>query len=1014
MEIRLCAVCARWSERGVTRCASCGGAIVLGDESDLLGKELGRYRLTEVIGSGGMGIVFAAEHVGMGREVAVKALLPELDHRDVAERFQREARLLATLVHPHIVGIFDADIGANGLPFYVMERLHGLSLGAALSRVGRPLTPAELVPVFPGVARALDHAHRQQVVHRDLKPENIFLEHTATGTIAKLLDFGIAKRLDQDKDQSRLTQTGAVLGTPLYLSPEQLADEPLVPATDQFALALILVECLTGAPVRECQSPTRMLRLAMQGEVLDETQWQRIPEPLRPALQRALTFEPDRRFPGCFELIEALGLDHLAGDDAWIRSLGLASARSVPTPAPVTTAETTVRVTNGKATVPTPVPTQGNKTTPVPTVALASASPRQRGWLPIVLGATLGVGLLTWIWWRPAAEQPTRSSASTPWPEHAQVLHQTRQWSAPGDAGYLVGAGDGSQALLTTRDGLYLRSLTADTPAVRQSIDGQVLGTTRMGELIVLQGDTVSALDARGKESRERVLGSVADSASWISVDRAGEWLAWIDSGRLTWAHAVNEQQGGQQDLGGAKVSFLRVEAGIAAMTLEDPRELLVIRLSDGMLLYRQAHNQGRVYDLAMMPEQGKVALCGFSPEVEVFDWIEASLPRTVPVATHCAAAIWLPDGPGLLIRADRQLVLWQPSSRQQLPWPGRAIGPGGDLPRFARASGTVWLHEPSEQTLTGFTVGPQSWPGLNEPTGSEAWDLAMDNDRIYIGLSNGALQVIEPTGTRTLKVHEAGITDLVDGGDAIASASDDRTMAIWSKPGMEVSWRSRGHEFLINQLWIAPDRSSVWSTSSDGQMKQWRWPDLSPMTQVNTRELIGEENLSLHAIWMNAAQDLALLGTWNHQLLLLGKTDDTWSAAATPVPSGGGYRLLELPDLDVVLLLGVYPGTLHAFDLRQQKFVPLPDYGIDLFGLSTGPEAGTAVAAGDGALILLRFHRDAEQTLHWQHRARQAPAFGVIHAVVMDAPKQRLLLANGEGVVFAVPAAQLLFPRRE
>ncbi len=1011
MEIRLCAACARWSERGLTRCASCGGVIVLGDESDLLGKELGRYRLTEVIGSGGMGIVFAAEHVGMGRQVAVKALLPELDHRDVAERFQREARLLATLVHPHIVGIFDADISANGLPFYVMERLYGLSLGAALSRVGRPLTPAELAPVFPGVARALDHAHRQQVVHRDLKPENIFLEHTATGTIAKLLDFGIAKRLDQDTGQSRLTQTGAVLGTPLYLSPEQLADEPLVAATDQFALALILAECLIGAPVREGQSPTRMLRLAMQGEVLDDVQWDRIPLPLRPVLQRALAFEPDRRFSSCLELIEAMGLDQIAADDAWIRSLGLGSARSLPTPAPVTTAETSLRTADIKVTVPTPVPTLANRTTPLPTVNVPAVQQRQRRWPALLFGAAAIVGVLALIWLRPAANTSGGESESATWPEFAQVLRQTRQWTVPADAGYLAGAGDGSQAVLTTRDGLYLQSLISEAPAVRQSVDGQVLGSTRMGELIVRQGDTISALDPRGKESRERVLGSVSESPSWVAVDRAGEWLVWVDSGHLNWVHSEYEQQSGQLDLGGAKVSFLRVEAGIAALALEDPRELLVVRLSDGAPLYRQAHNQGRVYDLAMLPEQGKVALCGFSPEVEVFDWIEAKLPQKVPVATQCAAAIWLPDGPGLLIRADRQLVLWQSTSRQQLPWPGRAIGPGGDLPRFARAGGTVWLHEPLDRTLTGFTVGPQSWTGLNEPAGAEAWDLAVDNDRIYVGLSNGALQVIEPTGTRVLKVHDAGITDLVDGGDAIASASDDRTMAIWRKPDMDVSWRSRGHEFLINQLWIAPDRSSIWSTSSDGQMKQWRWPDLSPMAQVDTRELLGEETLSLHAIWMNARQDLALLGTWNRRLLLLGKSDETWSAASVQVPSGGGYRLLEVPDLDVVLLLGVYPGTLHAFDLRQQKFLPLPDYGFDLFGLGVGPEPGTAVAAGDGGLILLRFHRDAEQGLHWQHRARQAPAFGVIHSVAMDSPKQRLLLANGEGVVFAVPAAQLRFP---
>lgn len=1004
MEIRLCSACSRWCPQGVTRCPRCGSAITLADESALVGMQLGRYRLTGVIGAGGMGIVFAAVHVGLGREVAIKALLPGLDHDDMVARFTREARLLATLVHPHIVGVFDVDVADNGLPFYVMERLHGMSLGTALARVGRPLGLAELAPVFIGIARALDHAHRQQIVHRDLKPENIFLEQTATGAVAKLLDFGIAKQIGGDADRSRLTQTGAVLGTPMYLSPEQLADEPLGPASDQFTLALILVECLTGLPVRDGQSPTRMLRQAMQGEVVDAETWARLPASARPALARALAFAPDARFPDCSTFLDGLGIQDGDADDAWIRALGLGEARQVPTPMPPTTDRAAAAPASGPATVPTPAPATRVGTFP------PGPKPGRRRVASALAALALVLAGGGWFWW---LRTPDGAVAPDTWPDPASHPTEVGQREVPTDAGLLVGAGDGTAAAFAGRGGLLLLPLDGAAPS-RRNIDGRLVGTTQLGELVTLEGAELVAADPQGKRARK--LGDVPATAAWIRVDRAAEWVAYAEGGALHWFATDDSGRRGRHDLGTTSVAGLALAGGQAALVRNNPARLDVFALATGELLLSRPHDQGRVHDVAFDPERGRIALCGFSPQVEVFTIGRDLPPERIPVASQCNAAAWLPDGPTLLLRADRQIVAWRDGLRRELAWAGDLVGPDGDLPRMVRANGVVWLHEPDLRTLTGFTVGPARWPALNDAAGAESWDLAVDSDRVYVGLSNGTLLAIGADGTRALKVHDAGITDIVDGGDAIATASDDRTVAVWRKPGLDVAWRSRSHDFLVNQLWLSPDRSHLWTSSSDGRMKQWRWPDLTAITEVDARTLRDDPSLSLHAIWLDAREQRAIAGTWNRQVLRLQRGDDGWSATTVPVPAAGGYRLLELPGHDAVLLLTVRPSRLFVFDLRAPDAAPLqlPDFGLDLLALAEGPGDGHAIAAGDGAVVLLSVVRDGTGRLIHRGDVRQIPALGVVHSAAFDRPKDRVLVANHDGVVFALARSLLVFPEPE
>ena len=209
-----------------------------------------RYRLTRKIGEGGMGAVYEATHVVIDKPVAVKVLREKyVDRPEVAQRLVQEARLASSIRHEHIVDITDSGSTGDGRTFVVMELLDGQSLAELIRREG-PIPEPRALEIVRQVASALGAAHARRIVHRDVKPENIFLVRKNGEDFIKVVDFGISKSLRPgvaDPDSVRLTHTGMVLGTPLYMSPEQArGDEDLDHRIDIYALGVILYECLTG------------------------------------------------------------------------------------------------------------------------------------------------------------------------------------------------------------------------------------------------------------------------------------------------------------------------------------------------------------------------------------------------------------------------------------------------------------------------------------------------------------------------------------------------------------------------------------------------------------------------------------------------------------------------------------------------------------------------------------------------------------------------------------------------
>jgi serine/threonine protein kinase len=270
----------------------------------------GRYRLHALIGAGGMGLLFRASDERENRAVAVKMLKPcEREEPDRAARFEREASILSTLVHPHVARFLDSGVDENGGRFLVMELLEGISLEEELQRRG-VLSFVDAVAIVVPIAKALVAAHARGVVHRDVKPNNIFLCREEGRVVPKLLDFGIAKSRRDEFE----TRTGSLVGTPGYVSPEQARDNECGPFTDVWGVGAVLHRCLTGHPPHHGGSVAEMLARVVQ---------QSVPQLAVPGLgrgacatvDRALAREPERRYVTMQAFVDALEQECASASD---------------------------------------------------------------------------------------------------------------------------------------------------------------------------------------------------------------------------------------------------------------------------------------------------------------------------------------------------------------------------------------------------------------------------------------------------------------------------------------------------------------------------------------------------------------------------------------------------------------------------------------------------------------------------------------------------------------------------
>ena len=331
--LKVCPQCGREYETSARFCPADGTALRPKDSDSLVGRVLAdRYHILKRIGEGGMGRVYLGEHVKMNRQCAIKVMSPALmnDHESAA-RFAREASSAARIIHPNVAAVFDYG-ESEGLIYLVMEYVEGEPLSRILAREA-PLSVERALELARQIADGLGAAHELGIVHRDLKPDNILVSRTRSGReIAKVVDFGIAKAV-QDNSSDALTRTGLVIGTPEFMSPEQLLGDPIDARSDLYALGCILHLMLTAsppfsAPTREQMIKRRLTEEAPHVQQLDPG----LPDSVDRIVARLLARSPADRYGSAVEVRDALAGTHARRTSAEAATRGsLATPRSAPT-----------------------------------------------------------------------------------------------------------------------------------------------------------------------------------------------------------------------------------------------------------------------------------------------------------------------------------------------------------------------------------------------------------------------------------------------------------------------------------------------------------------------------------------------------------------------------------------------------------------------------------------------------------------------------------------------------------
>ena len=301
----------------------------------MIGKTISHYRIVEKIGEGGMGVVYVAEDTVLGRRVAIKTLTikPGQNEQHFRTRFLREARAVSALSHPHIATIHDYGETKDGKPYIVMELVRGQTLGDLM--LGESLTIARAIEIIKQVAEALAEAHRSGVVHRDIKPSNVAIDHRGA---VKVLDFGLAKQLNleslstSDPERQTLltsqTQEGTIVGTPLYLSPEQALGLEVDPRSDIFSLGTLLYECIAGRPPFDGSTRMDICTRVIRDDPPPPSQMNAdVPASLDQITLKALAKQPEERYQTAEEMLADL---RAATAEMQISGMDHAVARLVP------------------------------------------------------------------------------------------------------------------------------------------------------------------------------------------------------------------------------------------------------------------------------------------------------------------------------------------------------------------------------------------------------------------------------------------------------------------------------------------------------------------------------------------------------------------------------------------------------------------------------------------------------------------------------------------------------------
>jgi serine/threonine protein kinase/Flp pilus assembly protein TadD len=531
----------------------------------MIGQTVSHYRILDKLGEGGMGVVYSAEDTHLGRHVAIKFLSAATsDAHHFKARFLREARAASQLSHPHIATIYDYGETAEGSPFIVMEQVKGKPLDELLHE--GELTLARAIEIIEDVASALGEAHTHGIVHRDIKPSNVFINERGQ---VKVLDFGLAKLLNDEHTQTNPdartllathTRSDIVVGTPLYLSPEQATSAPVDGRSDLFALGALLYECITGRPAF---SGASVIEIGAQIIHVDppppSTINPRIPPELDRITMKALAKKPEARYQSAQEMLDDLHEVYavVSTDTQRIKRLR---------DDPHRTEEGSPRRTNRSSAMMT----------------LTEGLRRPRVSLGFVIVAVLATGIALWAviyWWRPGPHKVSADAQS--WYDRGmEALHRGEYYQASkalnkaieSDDKYAMAHAHLAEALIemgytdnAKDEMLRVSTLVPDRSVLARS---DALNLEAINALV--SDDFIRAI----KADTELVAGAPNDAQADVDLGRAyeknGETLNAIDAYVQATNHdpqnalaylRVGVLYGRQQSVASALASFQKAEA---------------------------------------------------------------------------------------------------------------------------------------------------------------------------------------------------------------------------------------------------------------------------------------------------------------------------------------------------------------------------------------------------------------------------------------------------------------------
>jgi WD40 repeat protein/serine/threonine protein kinase len=763
------------------------------------GMVIGPYKLLEQIGAGGFGVVFMAEQTQpLRRKVALKVLKPGMDTRQVVARFEAERQALAIMDHPNIAKVHDGGATLSGRPYFVMELVKGVPITAFCDQ--NQLAPRTRLELFVAVCQAVQHAHQKGIIHRDLKPSNVLVSNHDATPVVKVIDFGVAKALGQDlTDKTVFTGFGQMVGTPLYMSPEQAGQSGLDADTrsDIYSLGVLLYELLTGTTPfdkeRFKQAPYDEICRIIREE-----------EPPRPSTRLAQSTETLASISAHRHTEPAKLTNLVRGDLDWIVMKALEKDRNRRYETASAVAADVQRYLNDETVLACP---------PSPGYRLRKFARRNKRALVTagLLGVTLLVAVLavavSAVWVAFQAEARARLEAA-----HKDELEDALYGSQTALAGRELAAGNVGRA----------EELLDGCPPDRRGWEWRFLKRQRYGNPRPLQHQATVVRVAISPDGRH-IASVCMDGTFEVRDARTGRVLhtferqTVLDRGALVRGMAYSPD--------GRYLALARHDGSVRMWDATGWQSLHVL----------EGH-QGPAWHVAFSPDSRTLASCGSDRKVLLWD---VATGKTIRVWSEHPAAVkavaFRPDGRSVVAACvDGTVKVWDRGTGQEtFSFRAQPLAHPYDAWFSPDTRRLAWSCLDGVIKIWDTTAGRLE---IDQPSNTHqcrAVAFSPDGKRIALAGFDGTLRLLDAVTGRemlTIFAHPSLVADAVFSrdGNQLASASYDNTVRIWDATPLDGDPQAghcvtlTGHTQLVSGVAFSPDGRWLASSSWDGTVKLW------------------------------------------------------------------------------------------------------------------------------------------------------------------------------------------------